>query len=33
VNKCDNLVAGVTNLNMGALIADTVEKLRGILAT
>ena len=33
VNKCDNLVAGVTNLNMGVLIADTVEKLRGLLAT
>ncbi|MBR5571972.1 MAG: DUF3842 family protein [Oscillospiraceae bacterium] len=33
VNKCDNLVAGVTNLNMGVLIADAVEKLRGILAT
>lgn len=32
VNKCDNLVAGVTNLNMGALIADAVEKLRGIVA-
>lgn len=31
VNKCDNLVAGVTNLNMGALIADAVEKLRGIV--
>ncbi len=30
VNKCDNLVAGVTNLNMGVLIADAVEKLRGI---
>ena len=33
VNKCDNLVAGVTNLNMGVLIADAVEKLRGILNT
>ena len=31
VNKCDNLVAGVTNLNMGVLIADTVEKLRDLI--
>lgn len=31
VNRCENLVAGVSNLNAGALIADAVEKVRGIL--
>ena len=28
LNKCENLVAGVTNLNMAALIADAMAKLR-----
>ena len=27
LNKCENLVAGVTNLNMAALIADAMAKL------
>lgn len=31
VNKCDNLVAGVPNLNTGALIADAIAKLRAIM--
>lgn len=31
VNRCDNLVAGVANLNMGVLIADAVEKLRDLI--
>ncbi len=30
VNKCDNMVAGVPNLNVGALVEDAVLKLRGI---
>ena len=31
VNRCDNLVAGVSASNTGALIADAVEKLKGIV--
>ena len=31
LNRCDNLVAGVPNLNAGALIADAVEKAEHIL--
>jgi hypothetical protein len=30
LNKCENLVAGVTNLNMAALIADAMAKLRSV---
>lgn len=32
LNRCDNLVAGVSNLNAGALIADAVSKLSSIVA-
>ena len=32
MNKCDNLIAGVPNLNMSLLVADAVEKLRGVLS-
>ena len=31
MNKCDNLIVGVTNLNTAALISDTVTKLRNII--
>lgn len=31
MNKCDNLVAGITNPNTGELIADALVKLRGII--
>lgn len=31
VNKCDNLIAGVPNLNTGALIEDAVSKLHSII--
>ena len=31
MNRCENLVAGVSNLNTGALIADALAKLRGIV--
>jgi len=31
VNKCDNLIAGVPNLNTAALIDDAISKLRGII--
>ena len=31
LNRCDNLVAGVPNLNAGALIADAVAKAEHIL--
>ena len=30
-NKCENLVAGVPNLNTAALIADTISKLDSII--
>lgn len=30
VNKCDNLVAGVTELSVSALIEDVVGKLKGL---
>ena len=32
LNKCENLVAGVANLNTAALISDAMAKLRGIFA-
>lgn len=32
MNKCDNLVAGVPNLNMATLIADTLNKLSDIMS-
>ena len=31
LNKCENLVAGVTSLNTAALIADAMAKLRSVL--
>ena len=31
MNKCENLIAGVPNLNTAALIADAVTKLRNII--
>ena len=31
MNKCENLVAGVSNLNMGVLIADAVAKLGDLI--
>lgn len=31
LNKCDNLIAGVPNLNAGALISDALSKLRRII--
>ena len=31
MNKCDNIIAGVPNLNTGALIADAIFKLNGII--
>ena len=31
INKCDNLIAGVSNLNTAAIIADTVAKLKDII--
>ena len=30
MNKCDNLVAGITNLNTASLIADAMSKLHGV---
>jgi hypothetical protein len=33
LNKCENLVAGVPNLNTGALISDALSRLNGILNT
>lgn len=32
MNKCENLVAGVADMNTGALIEDVVQKLRSILS-
>ena len=32
MNKCGNFVAGVSDYNTGALIADAVEKLKSLLA-
>jgi len=32
MNKCDNLVAGVPNLNTATLIADAVSRLQSIIA-
>lgn len=29
MNKCDNLIAGVNDTNMSALIEDVIQKLRG----
>ena len=31
VNKCDNLVAGVQNMNIGMIINDVISKLKDIL--
>ena len=31
INKCDNLIAGVLNLNAGSLIEDTLLKLQNII--
>lgn len=31
LNKCENLVAGVPNLNTGAFIADAISKLNSII--
>ena len=31
INKCDNLIAGVPNLNAGALIEDAISKLQSIV--
>lgn len=31
INKCDNLVAGVPDLNTGALIEDIIHKLENII--
>ncbi|MBR3972650.1 MAG: DUF3842 family protein [Oscillospiraceae bacterium] len=31
MNKCDNLIAGVSNLNTGVLIGDAMAKLRSYL--
>ncbi len=31
MNKCENLIAGVTNLNTASLIADAMEKLRAVI--
>ena len=31
MNRCDNLVAGVPNLNTATLITDAIAKLRGII--
>ena len=33
MNRCDNLVAGVSNLNTAALIADAISKLHGVIDT
>ena len=32
MNKCDNMIAGVTNLNTASLIADAMEKLQGLIS-
>lgn len=31
MNRCENLVAGVSNLNTAAIIADTIAKLKTII--
>lgn len=31
INKCDNLIAGIPNLNAGALIEDAISKLHDII--
>ena len=33
VNRCDNIVAGVSNLNMGALVEDAVSRLAEIIGS
>lgn len=33
LNKCENLIAGVPNLNTGVLIADAVEKVKKIITS
>ena len=32
INKCDNLIAGVPNLNAGALVEDVISKLHNIIS-
>lgn len=32
INKCENLIAGVPDLNAGALIENVISKLRGIIS-
>ena len=31
MNKCDNMIAGVTNLNTASLVADAMEKLGNVI--
>lgn len=33
MNRCDNIVVGVSNQNVGQLIEETVERLAGLLET
>ena len=33
INKCDNLIAGVPNLNAGALVEDVISKLHGVISS
>lgn len=33
LKKCENLVAGVSNLNAGALIADAITKLDALISS
>ena len=33
LNKCENLVAGIPNLNTGALIADAITKLNALISS
>ena len=33
INKCDNLIAGVPNLNAGALVEDVISKLNNIISS
>lgn len=33
MNKCDNIIAGVPNLNVGALVEDAILKLHSIIAS
>ena len=31
MNRCDNLIAGVSSLNVSALVADVISKLRSVI--